>query len=653
VNWTSGNLGGFGGPGITFTNNGTFNAGPSGNNFFSGNSSNNTFANNGTFNKTGSVTVTFSGCAFNNIGSLNLNAGSIVLSSGGNLGGTIVLAPATFFDTNGGTFNNTNGSISGSGTARFQGGTHNMVGTLNLNTLTSIDNATFTGAGNVNINQLTDWNSGTMSGTGTTTVANGVILTMSTTSTRTLSRPLVNNGRINHSAGSLFFGGGGTLTNNATKVYELTGNTFLSNTGTNTFSNAGIFNDHSTNDQTFGFIFNNSGQFNIFGTTVRVDGGGTNTGARNLAAGTILHYRANYTHGAGSTSAGSGILSFNGGTQTISGNWTSTSFVQMLTGILDGAGNLTTNGPFSWASGTVTGVGNITVGPAGKLALTTTSSHTLSRPIVNNGNLHFLNGQLTVIGTTITNNASGTFAVLPSATITVAGGINAVNNAGLFKKMGPDTITFDSALGGVRMNNTGTVDVRNGTLNLNGPITQLSGTNLTGGTWQILPTATLGFGASNIRTVGAGTVINLVGTGGFAPLAVFTTNNGTINLTLGGIFQCTPFQGTFTNNGIIDLGADRWFKVNGNFTQGAAGKINLDLFSITRYSHVLATGAANLNGTAAFQLVGGFVPTPGMVFNFFQSGSRTGTFSTTTIPSFAGGSGSVSYINLGANLVIS
>ena len=103
----------------------------------------------------------------------------------------------------------------------------------------------------------------------------------------------------------------------------------------------------------------------------------------------------------------------------------------------------------------------------------------------------------------------------------------------------------------------------------------------------------------------------------------------------------------------IDLGADRWFRVNGNFIQGAAGRINLDLASSTRASRVIVTGSATLAGTAAFQLVGGFVPTPGMTFNFFQSASRAGTFGTTTIPNFPGGSGAVSYAANGANLVIS
>jgi hypothetical protein len=220
--------------------------------------------------------------------------------------------------------------------------------------------------------------------------------------------------------------------------------------------------------------------------------------------------------------------------------------------------------------------------------------------------------------------------------------------------MGASTFTLDAALGGVRMNNTGFVDVRNGTLNLNGPISQMSATTLSAGTWQVYPTGTLGFGTSIVRTVGANATINLVGGGAsFAALSTLTTNNGTLNFSLGGIFDTTPFAGTFTNNGVIDLTHDRWFRVNGNFVQGASGVINLDLFSTARYSRVIVTGAATLAGTAAFQAVNGFSPAAGTVFNFFQSASRTGQFATVTLnPTLPNRAGQVSYLGTGAQLTI-
>src|SRR5262249_54550962 len=160
--------------------------------------------------------------------------------------------------------------------------------------------------------------------------------------------------------------------------------------------------------------------------------------------------RADYTHAAGSTASGSGTLTFNGGTQTIDGDWTSTAFMSLLQGTLDGAGTLTVSGPFTWGAGTMTGSGNIHIsGANGPLALITAGSHILARNIVNDNLLHFLNGSLSMAGCTISNNAGGLFAMLPSATVSVLGGLNTINNAGTIRKMGGGTITLDSALGGV------------------------------------------------------------------------------------------------------------------------------------------------------------------------------------------------------------
>jgi hypothetical protein len=535
-------------------------------------------------------------------------------------------------------------------------------GTLNVATASTFSGALFmsggviTGLGAITIEGPFTWDAGTLTGAGATTIGSASVVTMNTAGTRTLSRSLTNNGRINHSAGVFQFAGSGTLNNSAGQVYNMMATASMLATGANnTFNNAGVFNDQTASTISLNLVFNNSGQLNVYGGVLNLDGGGTNTGTRNLAAGAVLNYRAGYTHAAGSNLAGSGTMNFAGGTQIISGNWTSNARLQLLSGTLDGSGNLTTNAPLIWGAGTMTGSGNVTIMPGGKLALTTGAAHVLSRDIVNNGNLHFLNGVLTMAGALITNAATGTFAALPTATIAASAGINGIDNDGLFKKMGPGTITFDSALGGVRMNNTGTVDVRNGVLNLNGPVSQLVGDALNGGTWQLYPSATLSLGPTDILSLGNTTIVNLVGGGAmFLNISTLNTNHGTINLSLGGIYQINPAGGTFTNNGTIDLAHDRWLRINGNYLQSAAGRLNLDLFSATRYSRVFAVGgAAALAGTAAFELVGGFTPSSPITFNFLHSsGVRTGTFDSTITPTLPSGTATVAYIPNGANLVV-
>jgi autotransporter-associated beta strand protein len=643
TNWTSGNIGGFGGSGVTFTNHGVFTAsGTVGT--FSNNSSTNTLVNTGTFTKNGATTLTFN-AALTTSGILTVSAGTLHLNGGGGLGGTMALAATTFLDTTG-SFADVTGTVSGNGTCRFQGGSHALTGTLTIQSLTSIDNTNFTGAGNLILDSTVDWNSGSMVGTGTTTLAAGRTLTMNTVSSKGLGRTLVNNGTINHSAGALQFLGGGTLVNNAGKHYNLTGAAQMPATGSNNaINNAGVFAKDTATTVNIQAAFNNTGALNLIQGILNLDGGGTNTGARNILLGTTLDYRASYTHGAGSTLAGSGSVNLEGGTQTISGDWTANTFLKLVNGTLDGPGTLTTIGPFYWLSGTMTGSGAIHISGNGKLAISNPADHTLSRNIINDGVLHYLDGTLALVGTTITNTAGHLFAILPDATLAVSGGINVINNAGILRKFSSSIITFDSALGGVTVNNTGMIDVRGGILNLNGPVPQVSGSSLNGGTWQVYPASVLSLGTVAIRTIAAGTTLNLYGGVDLLPnISAMNTNNGTMNFPFSAIFDVTPAGGTFTNNGVLDFGAVDWFRVHGNFVQSAGATLNIDLQANQAFGRIIASGTSTLGGTVAFEFVNGFSPAAGVVFDFITSTGHSGQFATTTIPALSGRTTSVVYI---------
>ncbi len=652
-NWVNGTLGALPGPGITFTNNSAFNVNLGSDAYFYGNTTASTFINHGTVHKLGGNVLTFTLAGLVNASTVQIDAGSMVLSAGGGLGGTFTIAAGTFLDCTGGAFDDAGCTLNGAGTARFLGGVHTLSGTLTDNVPTTLDNSTLGGPGNITINAPFDWTNGTMNGTGTTTVSPGITLQIESFATKNLGRTLTNNGRIEHSLGYLQLNGNGTLNNSAGHTYNMTQTADLYSMGSgNSFNNAGTFNSHTTADPFVTCPFNNSGTLNIFTGTFDIDGGGTNSGPRNIAAGAQLRYHASYTHAAGSTTLGSGLFILNGGTHTISGDWTIGCFSQLLTGTLTGPGNLTTNGPLSWGAGTMTGPGSIIIGQAGKLAIVTAADHTLARNIVNHGQLHDLNGSLHVNGTTIT--SDGTFAILPYGTIGVLGGVNTINNSGVIRKMSSAASSFDSAAGGITLNNTGLVDVRNGTLNLNGPITQISGTTLTAGSWQVYPTGTLGMGSASIRTIAAGVAVTLVGgNASLTALSSLTTNNGTLDLQLGGIYQLTPVGGTFTNNGTITLSPDRWLQVNGNFVQSAPGTLAISLLDSTRYSRVNATGSETLGGTVTFNFVNAYVPTSGAIFDFLHTGNRISTFATATIPAIPGHAAQVSYQSTGARLSIS
>jgi autotransporter-associated beta strand protein len=60
--------------------------------------------------------------------------------------------------------------------------------------------------------------------------------------------------------------------------------------------------------------------------------------------------------------------------------------------------------------------------------------------------------------------------------------------------------------------------------------------------------------------------------------------------------------------------------VNGNYTQGSAGILNIAIASPTNYSRLAVGGHANLDGTLQLNLQGGFVPTNGNQFTILTTG---------------------------------
>lgn len=513
------------------------------------------------------------------------------------------------------------------------------------------------GAGTVTFTSALTWTGGSMTGAGQTVIGSGATASLSGAGTKGLGRTLTNNGTISHAAGALRFLGSATLSNSAGRPYTVSGTGQLTATGTgNTISNAGVFRKEASGTVTIAVTFNNTGTLNLVNGILNIDGGGTNSGPRNILAGTTLNYRASYIHAAGSTLAGSGSVNLDGGTQTISGSWTANTFLKLVSGTLTGSGTLTTTGPFFWLAGTMTGTGSVVTSGNGKLAISTTGSHVLSRSITNDGVLHYLNGALTVGGTTITNNAGRMLALLPGGTIAVSGGTNVVNNAGTLRKLGSDTLTWDSGNGGLRLNNTGLVDVRNGTLSVAASlVTQISGTTLTGGSWQVYPSGNMGITGVSIRTIGAGASLTLVSeNASFASLENLERNDGLITLLQGGDFGAIPLSGTFVNNGTIDIARGATVQIDGGFTQGATGLIRMRAQGTTAglHSRVQLLGPATLDGTIEWIFVNGFDPAAGVTFDFLSGTGRSGQFAGLTLPTLSGRSVSIEYFATGARLTV-
>jgi autotransporter-associated beta strand protein len=341
------------------------------------------------------------------------------------------------------------------------------------------------------------------------------------------------------------------------------------------------------------------------------------------------------------------------------------------------------------SGGTLSGTGTVTIQSGGTLNMAGGFIPKLSP--VNAGTINWSSGRIgggSAPGYTITNQAGAVFSSTaanvslngnagPNASLVNQGTLNV--NAGTLRLQGGGGLGSAVVLaaattlelsGGAFSHVTGTISgsgttrFQGGTHTLTGvltvsTLTSIDSTAFTGAGDLVLSAVTdwnsgsmTGTGTTTIAT---DATVNLVGGhASFDAVAGLTTNNGTINLSLGGVFEVTPLGGVFTNNGTFHVGRSRALLVSGDFTQGAGGVLDLDVqgASNTLFGRVLVTGAATLDGTVAFNFVGGFNPPLGVTFDFLNAVTRTGQFATTTLPAMTGKVGVVLYLATGARLAI-
>ncbi|MCC6661442.1 MAG: hypothetical protein IT437_11210 [Phycisphaerales bacterium] len=515
--------------------------------------------------------------------------------------------------------------------------------------LLALAGGTLSGDGDLRLAGLL-WTSGLMEGAGRTIIdAAGGAATLSTGATKQLRRTLVNERTMNHTGGALRFLDG-TLRNEAGAVFTSDGVApLLDDGGTNLIHNAGVFRKFGSATLIIAVPFDNAAMLSIGGGIVNIDGGGTNTGQRFVAAST-LNYRQSYVHGAGSTLSGSGTVNFIGGTQWISGDWTAGTVMNLVGARIEGPGVLSLSGPMLWQSGLMAGTGSVTINPSGKLALTTTGSKSLGRDVLNNGALHWIDGLLTFTGATITNSPGKIMAILPGGNVNVTIGSGTIQNAGILRKMTESGIVFTEFNGGVTLSNTGLVDVRAGQLTFGGAVLQAAGPTLSGGSWQVGSGADLVLAGSLTTTFGPAVAVTLYGNGHFSGLDGVGLNLGTITVGRGGRAAVGGVGGTFTNLGTIHLERNAVLTATQAFVNGATGTINIDVAGGAGglWGRLEVTALATLGGSVRFDFTGGYTPATGVTFQFLTFGSRLGSFATVALPV----AGSVQYLAGGARLAI-
>src|SRR5262249_18561896 len=189
------------------------------------------------------------------------------------------------------------------------------------------------------------------------------------------------------------------------------------------------------------------------------------------------------------------------------GSSVSVAVLTLSGGTLAGSDALTVSGPAVWTGGTMAGSGATAARGGLQLGAADNNPHALvldGRTLANAGaaawlgNFGYLDQQ-----------HGSAFVNQPGATLDIRNGLPWFNdqanstfaNQGTLTKSAGGATTLYAAL-----NNTGTLDVETGTLNLAGPFSNFSGTTLTGGTYLL--GGTLRFPGADIHTNAASIVLN-------------------------------------------------------------------------------------------------------------------------------------------------
>ncbi len=146
-----------------------------------------------------------------------------------------------------------------------------------------------------------------------------------------------------------------------------------------------------------------------------------------------------------------------------------------------------------------------------------------------------------------------------------------------------------------------------------------------------------GFSNAGIVAIASGAAFSTAGTDSYTQSAGSTLVNGTLtaaNVNLGGgsLSGVGTIVGNLHNSGGTVYAGDApgTLTVNGNYSQGPGGVLDIAAASLSTYSQLAVTGSAALGGTLNVSLLGGYTPSLGNWFPVLTFGSRSGDFATET-----------------------
>jgi hypothetical protein len=396
---------------------------------------------------------------------------------------------------------------------------------------------------------------------------------------------------------------------NDSSFYNLSGGapTFNNNAGATFRKSAG------SGTTTMGGPFNNNGMLAVESGAVALGNGGSSTGSYTVAGSKALTFSGG-THNlsAGSSVSGAGTVNFTGGTVNVAGSYSvsgttavaggtanfnstggTTVSGSLSSGSWGGSGHISVSGTMNWTGGEISGAGSLDIAGTAALNISGTADKTFNGGTINNAGTATWTDSGRVAGYyggTFTNLSGGLFdAQNDSSFYNLSGGAPTFNNnagATFRKSAGSGTTTM-----GGPFNNSGTVDVRSGTVSFSS-FAQAAGATLLNG------------GGISIGT-------------------------GTLNINGGSLGGAGTVTGNVSNAGAVNPGASAGtLVITGNYTQTATGVLNIEIGAAS-YDVLQVGGVATLAGTLNVTRLSGYVPPAGSSFPVLTYASRSGSFTTT------------------------
>lgn len=431
----------------------------------------NTFTNRGMFEKATEPGAATIDAVFNNRGAVQVTNGTLVLNGGGAQSGSFTYAANTTLSIAAGTYQLDDGaSFAGAGKLDIAAGVVIVNGNVPVSNLNLMGGAVG-GLGTLVLTGSGTWSGGEMGEAGTTLLGTGATLNVTGPSAKTLdARTFDNYGTFNLDSDQFFLSNQATFNNHFDGAWHMQGDHTVHSTGAtpNVFHNFGVVHkDAGPGAAFFAPAFDNGGQVEVNSGSLGFAGGGNHTGGFMSATNAIVAFAGGeHILGRGAGFTGPGWVDVTGGALVADFGVTIAN-LDFQSGTVAGLGALILTGNSTWSGGVMAGMGATAVNPGATLTVQPgTHTPTLEqRPLRVAGTLR-LNGALTLgNGATLTNLPAGQVIIDGDVGLNVTGiGQNVVQNQGLLvKNSGAGSSTIQPV-----MNNTGTVRVNNGVLQLNG-----------------------------------------------------------------------------------------------------------------------------------------------------------------------------------------